>query len=143
MHLIKTSPDQNLYISGAPNHIIPGIQALTGVVETDWSPYTFTMNWRITQPHKIIKFTPDDPICYFFPVPRGQLEQTEFEFADLESDPVLQQQHQDFSQGRLAFYQSDEYQKGSWEKHYFQGKYPDGSKCPIDHQTKLNLKAPE
>ena len=143
MHLIQTSVDMNLYVSGPPNHFKPGIQALTGLVETDWSPFTFTMNWQITQPHKIIKFTPDDPICFFFPVPRGQIEETDIEFADLASDPVLQKQHEEFSDGRVAFYKSEEYQKGSWEKHYFQGKYPDGSKCPFNHQTKLNLKAPE
>lgn len=143
MHLIQTTPDTNLYISGAPNHIKPGVQALSGLVETDWSPYTFTMNWQITEPNRIIRFTPDEPICFFFPVPRGRLEKTQIVVDNLSNNPILEKQHKDFSQGRLAFYQSDEYRKGNWEKHYFQGKYPDGTRCPFNHQTKLNLKDPQ
>jgi hypothetical protein len=27
----------------------------------------------------------------------------------------------------------------TWQKNYFRGLYPDGTKCPADHQTKLKL----
>ena len=42
-HVIKTSPGYNLYISGAPNHFINGIQPMTGIYESDWAPYSLSL----------------------------------------------------------------------------------------------------
>ena len=35
-------------VSGPPNHIKDGVQPLTALVETDWLPFPFTMNWIFT-----------------------------------------------------------------------------------------------
>lgn len=142
MHLMRTPPGYNMFVCGPPNHIIPGIQALNGVVETDWAPFTFTMNWQLTHPGETVRFTTADPICHFFPVQRSAIEQLELQIQDLDTDAELKQQHDQFTEGRNNFYLTDEYKQGHWQKHYFQGKYPDGSRCPFDHQTKLNLKGP-
>ena len=37
--LFQTPPGWNLWVGGSPNYLKDGIQPLTGVVETDWSPY--------------------------------------------------------------------------------------------------------
>lgn len=142
MHLIKTPENYNTWVCGPPNHVIPGIQALNGVVETDWAPFTFTMNWQLTHPGQRVTFTKNDPICHFFPIQRQAVEQFELVVDNLENNPVLHEQHTQFSNQRSNFYQTDEYKQGKWQKHYFQGKFPDGSKCPVDHQTKLNLRGP-
>ena len=47
--LFRTPPGWNLWVGGSPNSPKDGIYPLTGVIETDWSPYTFTMNWRFTR----------------------------------------------------------------------------------------------
>ena len=44
--LFRTEPGINLWVTGPVNRPKDGIYALTGVVETDWLPFTFTMNWR-------------------------------------------------------------------------------------------------
>ncbi len=38
-----------MWVGGPPNHIKDGIQPLTGLVETDWLPFPFTMNWMFTR----------------------------------------------------------------------------------------------
>jgi hypothetical protein len=38
--LFRTSPGWNLWVGGPPNHIEDGIAPLSGIIETDWSPYS-------------------------------------------------------------------------------------------------------
>lgn len=45
--LFRTSPGYGIWVHGAPNWPMDNLQALEGVVETDWSHMTFTMNWKI------------------------------------------------------------------------------------------------
>ena len=144
MHIISTPPDYNLYITGTPNFVKPGIQPLTGVYESDWSPYTFTMNWKITEPNRIFTFNPGvDPVCFFFPVPRKLVEEFDFVEKPLTSNLELHKQHEIFKKSRRDFINRTPEEiaidKRTWQKHYYQGKYPDGSKCPVDHQTRLKL----
>lgn len=42
-YLFRTDENIGLWVSGAPNQVKHGIQPLTGLVETDWSPMNFTM----------------------------------------------------------------------------------------------------
>ena len=37
-------------VQGPINRPKDGIAALPGIIETDWSPYSFTMNWMFTRP---------------------------------------------------------------------------------------------
>ncbi len=68
--LFKTPGGWNLMVRGPMNRPKDGIVALEGVVETDWSHATFTMNWRFTRACTV-EFGLGEPICHFFPVPRG------------------------------------------------------------------------
>src|SRR5262249_10365563 len=43
--LFRTEANYDLVVTGPINAVKDGIQPLTGIVETDWSPFTFTMNW--------------------------------------------------------------------------------------------------
>jgi hypothetical protein len=142
MHIFTTPPEYNLYITGAPNFFKKDINPLTGIYESDWAPYSFTMNWKIMEPHKVITFSPLEPICFFFPIPRNLIEDFTIDAKNLSENKILHDQHFQFSRSR------DEHQKGledgtlpygDWQKHYFQGKYPDGSKCPVNHQTRLKI----
>ncbi|MFB8344846.1 DUF6065 family protein [Brucella cytisi] len=48
----KTEPEFDLFVTGSINRPKDAISPLTGFVETDWSPYTFTMNWRFTHQYQ-------------------------------------------------------------------------------------------
>src|ERR1700739_3399828 len=41
--LFRTEPGYDLMVTGPFNQPKDGIQPLTGIVETDWAPFTFTM----------------------------------------------------------------------------------------------------
>lgn len=146
-HLIRTSPGYDLYISGSPNHFKRGIHPLTGVVETSWSPYTFTMNWKITEVDTVIEFSPREPFCFFFPVDRGLLERVEVEVLPVSHDPSLDQEFQLFSKMRAEHIEATRSgrAKDSWQKDYFQGKLPSGAypSTADRHHTKLRLANPD
>jgi hypothetical protein len=134
--LVKLDPGYSLYITGAPNHHIKGIQPCTGVFEADWAPYSFTMNWRFTHANQPVVFTTKDPICFMFPVPRNIVNETETKYSTLEEqDEEYKTMYKQFTNGRDNFDVSKH--PDGWEKNYFQGLYPDGTKCPFDHKTKL------
>jgi hypothetical protein len=143
--LIRTEPGYNLWVGGSPNRIKEGISPLTGVIETDWSAYSFTMNWKFTRVSWPVRFEKGEPICFFFPVQRGLIGAQEPELRDLDSDPELARQYREWVNGRRSFLdqlpvEGSDAQKQSWQKSYFRGNQPDGSPGPDDHQTKL---APE
>jgi hypothetical protein len=51
-YLFRTPPGYNLLVRGPSNWPKDGAHALEGIVETDWSVATFTMNWMLTRPNQ-------------------------------------------------------------------------------------------
>ena len=70
-----------------------GITALTGLVETDWSPYTFTMNWKFTRPGRV-RFEAGEPFCHLLPLQRAVLEQVQAQWRPISETPDLAGQHE-------------------------------------------------
>lgn len=145
-YLFRTDPGIGLMAQGPINRPKDAIQALAGVIETDWSPYTFTMNWLFTRKDTRVRFEQGEPFCHIFPVPRGALEAVETEVADFEEvEPDGFKSHKDWSDSRNAF-NADLLKEQSaaraekWQKDYYRGYNPDGSEGPDDHRTKLRLK---
>ena len=134
--LISTDDNTNLFITGPLNHMVMNTQALTGVYETDWAPFSFTMNWKISQPG-LVTFTEEDPICHIFPIPREYVEAVPIQVLPLSDNKVLNDEYDKFTKSRHAFIESQSF---GWQKSYFKGEYVDGRRCPItNHQTKINM----
>jgi hypothetical protein len=143
-YLFRTAPGYNLHVRGPANLPKDGIQALEGIVETDWTMATFTMNWKFTRTHTPIVFEKGEPICMLTPVQRGMLESLEPKVRDLRENPDLEQGFQTWSKARTGFIQASrlphtpEFKEG-WQKHYFRGVHLEGGVAP-EHQSKLELK---
>jgi hypothetical protein len=143
--LFRTEPGWNLWVSGPPNSAKDGVAPLGGIVETDWSPYTFTMNWRLTRAGHPVRFEENEPFAYIFPINRKAIEQVEPTFAAIDDDPELKTQFQAWSRSRDAFHERmrtdpPDNPSDKWQKLYYRGQRPDGQ-CPIaDHQSKLRLR---
>lgn len=150
--LFSTPKDVNLWVSGLPNSFKDGVQPLSAVVETDWYQESgFTMNWKITRPHHPIHFALHEPICFFFPIPRGYVESFQPRLRSFDSDPERKETYFSAEEKRRAFQENlsitqvqetlipGAQQKKQWQRHYFEGKRPDGSGAH-GHQTKLNIK---
>lgn len=69
--LFRTPPGINLMAIQPPNYFIDGIQAMTGVIESDNLRRSFTFNLKITTPNKKIYIKKGDWLAAFIPIPRG------------------------------------------------------------------------
>jgi hypothetical protein len=147
--LFRTPPGWGLWAMGAPNLPKDGIAPLAGLIETDWLPYPFTMNWKMTRPGTV-RFEKGEPFCFLVPMPHGRLEDftpVKKSFAD---DPVLEAQHKAMRDSREAFGKrlaagEPEATRKPWERHYFLGRVPGHPEvCPV-HTNKRRLQgfAPE
>ena len=143
--LFQTPPGWNLMITGPINRPKDAIAPLTGIVETDWSPYTFTMNWIFTRKDTKVMFEEGEPIAHIFPLQRGAIQSFRPEIRELSSDPDLEHQYTEWGKDRGNFNQAlrdrePEAAAQKWQKSYFQGNKPDGAPGAKDHQTKLRLR---
>lgn len=142
--LFKTDPNVDLFVQGPVNSPKDAIHALSGVVETDWSPMTFTMNWIFTRPNICVRFDRGEPICSFFPLKRGFIESVEPRISNLGSHPSLHREYQKFSKSRSQFNSNIENNVRSdrpWQKHYHNGVSVSGEKISGEsHRTKLIIK---
>lgn len=142
--LIRTSPGWNLWLGGPANAAKDGIAPLGGIIETDWSPYTFTMNWRFTRANHWVRFEQDEAICLFFPVQRGLLQQIAPELRPIEREPGLLEAFQQWSASRSAFQEHVQRTHPAapadkWQKLYYRGLCPNNAQGPGDHEAKLRL----
>lgn len=143
--IIRTPPGWNLWVGGSPNRFKDGVQPLGGVIETDWSPYTFTMNWRFTRPNQKIRFEKHEAMCFFFPVQRSTIEAFQPRFAPLSDDPETLKRFHDWSRARNEFHQRIQIEPprtpaDRWQKHYYRGVDVSGRQLLKDHQAKLRPK---
>ena len=142
--LFRTPPGINLWVKGPANWIKDGVQALEGVVETDWLASTFTMNWKITRVCEWVRFEKGEPFCMLVPVPRGLVESLAPRLEPLTTNPLLREQYQKWEESRSGFLggltaRDPGAVAQGWQKDYFQGKTPDG-KSFDSHQTRLCVK---
>ncbi len=131
-------------MGGSPNRAKDGIAPLTGIVETDWSPFTFTMNWRFTRPGQWIHFDANEPFCFLFPVQRAAIESFAPKFEALDADPATMKRFQDWSKARDEFHKRmtanpPDAPADRWQKHYYRGVDASGESLIQDHRTKLRL----
>ena len=66
-YLFRTSADADLLVSGPVNRYGKNATPLEGIVETSWSPMTFTMNWQIDWA-TTVGWEKGEPICRIVPV---------------------------------------------------------------------------
>lgn len=66
--VFKTSPGTGLWVRGIPNTHTPDCVPLEGIVETDWSPFPFTMNYRIVKRNTAVYFPEGMELCLLSPV---------------------------------------------------------------------------
>ena len=143
-YLFRTPPGMNLWVKGPSNMPKDGIQALEGIIETDWAFSTFTMNWKVTRPGEWIKFAAGEPVCMVVPVPRGLAESLVPVTAPLTTNAELHAKYRGWEASRSTFLtglseKDPDVVKRGWQKDYFQGKQSAGDTFD-GHQTKLEIR---
>lgn len=142
--LFRTPPGWNLWVGGSPNSPKDGIYPLTGVIETDWSPYTFTMNWRFTRRNHTIHFDAGEPICFLFPVQRTALEQVTPRFVLMASEPQQEAHYVAWNNSRTEWLEKMRRERpvrpvDQWQKRYYRGIDMTDQEVVPDHRAKLRL----
>jgi hypothetical protein len=147
-YLFRTEPGWDLWTGGAPNFVKDGIQPLTGVVETDWLPFPFTMNWKFTRPG-IVQFKKGDPFCFVMPVPHAAYDDVQPVVKKLTDDADLYKEYQAWSDSRTNFLdklsaRDGETVRQGWQRHYFKGQKVEGESSDRQdfHVNRRRLKAP-
>jgi len=135
--VIETPPGIQTLARGLPNYFKDGIVPLEGVIETDNTEMSFTMNWRFTRPSKPVVFRRGDPICMISFLDLSLLEKVKLE-VDLyeEGNPKHYQLFQEWQAARAAHIA--EYKNGRMG-HYTQGTDIRGTPFP-EHRKRLNLR---
>jgi len=143
--VFRTPPRVNLWVMGSPNLVKDAIQPLAGVIETDWSPYSFTMNWKFTRQDTPVTFAAGEPICFVFPTERNYPARFEPETAPIAADPDLERAYRTWRRSRDEFLGKlrarPEADAAPWQKAYMRGLTPDGEEGVADHATRLGLPA--
>lgn len=146
-YLFRTPKDWALWCMGAPNWPKDGIYALAGLIETDWLPFPFTMNWQMTRPGTV-RFEQGEPFCFITLMEHRRLEPIEPKIRALASDPALARDYAAWNESRGDFIKrlsarEDDAVSQGWQRHYMRGTPPSGSDIAASHDTKRRLKAPK
>jgi hypothetical protein len=143
--LFKTSPGWALWCRGAPNHLHDGIVPLEGLVETDWLPFPFTMNWRFVQPGAV-RFEKGESVCFVTPTPHAILDDVAPSIRSIDEDPALKTAYQNWGASRADFNARLAQREPAavaekWQRTYVQGTGKNGESSPF-HRTKRKLQTP-
>jgi hypothetical protein len=142
-YLFRTSPGYNLLVRGPANYPIAGVAPIEGLIETDWTASTFTMNWQMTNSDAYFEI--GDPIAMLVPQKRSDLEQFDVGMQTLSDNPELESEYIAYRDSRSQW--KEDANKGGtyanergWQRHYYQGKTVLGVKA-AEHQTRRHLKS--
>jgi hypothetical protein len=127
----------SLITKGPANMPKHGIQSLEGVIETDWLPYPFTMNWKMTAKNTRVRFERGEPIAQIIPYPSDTISKVEPEIRVLSMDtnPDLYIKYEDYRKKRTVFNEKFKYDGSKRQKYYVRGEDSMGNKYAEHHQT--------
>jgi hypothetical protein len=145
-YLFRTSPGVAVWTSGPPNEPRDGIAPLTGLVETDWLPFPFTMNWKFTRPGEVV-FRKGEVFCFLTLVEHGRLETITPTLQDIGAVPELEREYRAWSDSRADFIarleeREPEAMRTAWQRYYMKGETPEGRQAS-EHVTSRKLKTPD
>ena len=143
-YLFRTTKAHNLWVKGPANRPKDGIAPLEGLIETDWAPYTFTMNWQFTRRRVKVTFGKDEPIACILPYPRHYAGKFDPEIRNLNEEPKLYAQYVAWRDARLGFNEAlkdkgSEAVRQGWQRSYMKGEDQYGNTF-AGHQTKVQMK---
>jgi len=143
-YLFRTTKAHNLWVKGPTNLPKDGIAPLEGVIETDWAPFTFTMNWQFTRRRHKARFEKDEPVCVVFPYPRHYIGKFEPRLKVINEDRKLYDQYVKWREDRLAFneelqQEGTEAEQAGWQRSYMKGEDQTGQVF-AGHETKIRVK---
>lgn len=145
-YLFRTPPGWGVWVSGPPNEPKDGVYPLSGLVETDWLPFPFTMNWRFTRPGRV-RFEKDEAFAFITLMEHKKLEEVQPTIRMLDDNIALKSDYDDWAKSRADFMQrlasgEENALRERWQRNYMRGEKLTGEGVET-HVTKRRLKAPK
>lgn len=145
-YVFRTPPGYHLLVTGPTNSFKDGVFPMTGVVETDWLPYSFTMNYRFTRSGEV-HWKAGEPYAQIFVIKAGIQESVQPVIRRLTDDPKLASDLAEWRDRRFRMRKGladgdPVALKTGWDRDYFVGRYANGQPTEAEHTTKMRLKAP-
>jgi hypothetical protein len=144
-YIFRTEPGWSLLATGPINEPKDGMSPLTGLIETDWLPYPFTMNYQLTRPGTF-RIRKGEAFCHVVPILAEPVADAEVEILPIEAEKDLKERMDGFAERRgkllAAGVTPDPTSvREAWGREYFRGKLADGTSAPR-HTHKLRLADP-
>ncbi len=146
-YLFRTPPGWGVWVQGPPNAPKDGIYPLSGLVETDWLPFPFTMNWKFTRPCKV-RFEKGEAFAFINLIEHNKMaEDVQPVLRMLDDNEVLKQEYDEWAKSRGNFINrlsSGETTalRQKWQRHYMRGENTSGEAADV-HVTKRKMKEPK
>lgn len=137
-YLFRIAHGWAILVRGPANAPRDGISPLEGVVESDWAPMTFTMNWKFTRADATVAFRRDEPICMLVPQRRGNLEAINPVIDAVDKMPDYET-YMKWRQSRIKFKDEKPVTVPGWQGDYMRGQSPDQDEVAV-HQRRLKLR---
>lgn len=144
-YIFRTEPGWSLLATGPINEPRDGMAPLTGIIETDWLPYPFTMNYQLTRPGTF-RIRKGEPFCHIVAILSEPVEEAEVEILPIEAEKDLKERMDGFAARRGKLLEAGATPdptnvREAWGREYFRGKLADGTSAPR-HTHKLRLAEP-
>ena len=152
-YIFTTTKNHGLYVKGPTNfpdyETKNGITPLEGLVETDWLQFSFTMNWKFTEPRRLVTFYQDEIFCQFFPYPRSYVSQFETDTRSIEESKGFNDSVNHYKEHRRLVNEiiddTCKQPPKDLQLHYLRGENIDGTKTSIEelgfvHEPKCGAK---
>ena len=143
-HLMRTTKSHNLWVKGPTNCPKDGISPLEGLIETDWAPFPFTMNWKFTRARHKVRFEEGEPVCRMLPYPRHYVTKFDPQTQNISHNAKLYKEYVAWNESRAAFLDElkdseSDAAKAKWQRSYVKGQDQTGNAF-VGHQTKIKMK---
>jgi len=145
-YLFRTPEGWATWAMAPPNTVKAGITALDGLIETDWLPFPFTMNWRFTMPGTV-RFEKGESFCFITLIEPHKLSDTTIEIENIHSNQELLKEYIAWREARVEFNANlanndPETLRVSWQKHYMKGRTPTGEAKVAPDRAKMRMQKP-
>jgi hypothetical protein len=144
-YIFRTEPGWSLLATGPVNDPKPDMAPLTGLTETDWLPYPFTMNYQLMRAGTF-RFRKGEPFCHVVPMLTEPVEEAEVEILPIADEEGLKERMDGFAARRGTLLKAGvtpgpDTVREAWGREYFRGRLADGTTGPR-HKHKLRLAEP-
>lgn len=145
-YVFRTPPDLHILVTGPSNTFKDGIAPLTAVVESDWLPYGFTMNYRFTRPGQV-HWRAGEPYVQICVLPARIQERVQPVIRAIEADSQLVADREAWRTKRSEMRErlvarDPAAMRAPWDKDYFAGRYADGRPTTANHVHKFRARSP-